>query len=66
MFMPFGAGPRKCIGNNLAEMEGPLLLAYGAQRYEFRLAPGYQPELEVAITLRPKHGMPMSIHPRGA
>lgn len=65
-FMPFGAGPRKCIGNNLAEMEGPLLLAYGAQRYEFRLAPGYQPELEVAITLRPKHGMPMSIHPRGA
>lgn len=63
-FMPFGAGPRKCIGNNLAEMEGPLLLAFGAQRYELRMQPGQPIETEMAITLRPKDGLQMTLHPR--
>ena len=62
--MPFGAGQHKCIGNNLALMEGPLLLAMIAQRYELDLAPGCSVEREVAVTLRPKKGLYMSLRPR--
>jgi cytochrome P450 len=52
-FMPFGAGARKCIGNNLALMEGQLLLAQIAQKYHLQImTPNL--ELEQAITLRPK------------
>ena len=63
-FMPFGAGPRKCIGNNLAEMEGALLLALVAQRYELRAVPGHVVHPVLSITLRSKTGMPMTLHPR--
>lgn len=63
-FMPFGAGPRMCIGNNLALMEGQLLLAMIAQYAELRLVPDQQVTPEVAITLRPKGGLKMTIHPR--
>ena len=65
-FMPFGAGARKCIGNNLAVMEGQLILATLAQRFRFSLerpdtAP---PVLEQSITLRPKGGMRLRLDPR--
>jgi cytochrome P450 len=63
-FMPFGAGPRKCIGNNLAIMEGQLILASLAQRFSFRLKPGQTVELEQAVTLRPKGGLKMYLEPR--
>ncbi len=63
-FMPFGAGPRKCIGNNLALMEGQLILASLAQRFNFRLQPGQTVELEQAVTLRPKGGLKMYLEPR--
>ncbi len=63
-FMPFGAGPRKCIGNNLAEMEGALLLALVASRYTLELVPGHVVRPQMAITLRSKTGMPMRLVPR--
>lgn len=63
-FMPFGAGQRQCIGYNLAQMEAHLLIALLAQRYEPRLVPGTKVVPEVAITLRPRGGMPMTLHPR--
>lgn len=65
-FMPFGAGPRMCIGNNLALMEGQLLLALVAQRYDLHLVPDQQIVPEVAVTMRPKHGLMMTLHPRTA
>lgn len=63
-FMPFGAGPRKCIGNNLAEMEGALLLALVASHYTLELVPGHVVQPRMAITLRSKTGMPMTLHRR--
>ncbi len=58
-YFPFGAGPRQCIGEPFAWMEGVLLLATIAQRWRLRLAPGQRVEIHPQITLRPKYGMRM-------
>ncbi len=63
-YFPFGGGPRLCIGEPFAWMEGELLLATIAQRYHFTLAQGAIIEPEPLITLRLKHGLPMVIHSR--
>jgi len=62
-YIPFGAGPRVCIGNHFALMEGQLLLAQIAQRYDLKLVPGQKIEREVAVTMRPKYGMRMTLNP---
>lgn len=64
-FMPFGAGPRLCIGNSLAMMEMQLLIALVVQRYELRLVAGKPIEPVVSIIMRPRHGLPMTLHARG-
>ena len=61
---PFGGGPRLCIGSNLAMMEAQLITATVAQHYRLGLVPGHPVEPEVALTLRPKYGLPMTIHER--
>ncbi len=58
-YFPFGGGPRRCIGEGFAWMEGILLLATLAQHWQMRLAPTQVVELRPLITLRPKHGMRM-------
>jgi cytochrome P450 len=63
-YIPFGAGQHKCIGNNLALIEGTLLLAMVAQRCEFALVPGRPVEWEVAITMRPREGLYVKLLPR--
>ncbi|MDO9020428.1 MAG: cytochrome P450 [Deltaproteobacteria bacterium] len=64
-FLPFGAGPRVCIGNHFALMEGHLALATLAQRVRFERSPSAPPaEMEPLVTLRPKGGMPMTVHRR--
>jgi cytochrome P450 len=63
-YIPFGAGPRQCIGKNLAEMEAHLILAVMAQRYCLRLVPGTRVEFEPATTLRPRNGLPMIVRRR--
>jgi cytochrome P450 len=68
-WMPFGAGHRACIGNHFAMIEGLLLLATIAQRYEMEVAAGYDVEPEVAVTVRPKNGLNMLVrrrHPTAA
>lgn len=60
-YFPFGAGPRQCIGEGFAWTEGVLLLATLAQRFRFRLRPGFELTTRAAITLRPKEGVPMQI-----
>jgi cytochrome P450 len=60
-FMPFSGGPRQCIGNNFAILEGVLILATLAQRFTPRLAEGYALEPEYGVTLRPSRGLPMRL-----
>lgn len=63
-YLPFGAGPHLCIGKNFALWEAHLLLILIAQRYEFRHVPGHVVQNHATITLRPRYGMLMTIHPR--
>ena len=63
-YFPFGAGPRVCIGEQFAWMEGVLVLATIARRWRLELAPGQQPALEPIITLRPRGGMRMTLRLR--
>ena len=61
-YFPFGGGPRTCIGSNFALMEMQLILATVAQRYRLRLVPGHQVEPEALLSLRPRCGLPMTLH----
>lgn len=56
-YMPFGAGPRVCIGNTFAMMEAQVLLARICQRYRLDLDPTHEVVPEALITMRPKHGV---------
>ena len=58
-FLPFAAGPRVCIGNHFAMMEGQLLLAHLAQNFDFTLAPDAKVVPKPMITLKPVHGIPL-------
>ncbi len=54
-YLPFGGGPRLCIGNNFALMEMQIILAMMLQRFSLEFAGHYEPELNPLVTLRPKH-----------
>ncbi|HEY3566795.1 MAG TPA: cytochrome P450 [Thermoanaerobaculia bacterium] len=56
-YLPFGTGPRMCIGRNLAMMEMQLILALVAQRYRPRRAPGFFVDPKIGTSLRAKGGM---------
>jgi cytochrome P450 len=60
-YFPFGGGPRRCIGEGFAWMEGILLIATLAQRWRMRLVPNHVVALRPVITLRPKFGMRMTV-----
>lgn len=65
-YFPFGAGPRVCIGEPFAWMEGVLLLATIARRWRFRRVHAHPVALRPLITLRPRYGMRMVPERRGA
>jgi cytochrome P450 len=63
-YLPFGAGPRKCIGSTFALQEATLVLASIVKRFRFRLKPGHPVWPMLRVTLRPADGMPMIIAER--
>jgi len=62
-YLPFGAGPRICIGASFAMAEAVLILAAIAQRYSLRLVPGHRVEPQGLITLRARYGLKMMMQP---
>jgi cytochrome P450 len=64
VYLPFGAGPRQCIGSQFALIEAQLTVATLAQRYRLHLVPRHRVEPWPLITLRPRFGMPMIIERR--
>jgi cytochrome P450 len=63
-YLPFGGGPRQCIGSSFALMEAILVLATIAQRFRLTLAPGEVVETWVAPTVRPKGDLRMVVEHR--
>src|SRR5262249_60582290 len=63
-YIPFGGGPRICIGAAFAMTEATLILATIAQRYQLRLKPGFPVEPQGLITLRPRYGLRMLLERR--
>jgi cytochrome P450 len=62
VYLPFGAGPRVCLGNHFAYMEAQLALAVLLQRYDFDLLGEDQPE--PLATLRPRDGVRVRVRRR--
>ena len=61
-YIPFGRGPRFCIGSSFAATEAMLLLAVVAQKFGLRIPPETRPPVPLAaLTLRPKSGLRMAI-----
>jgi cytochrome P450 len=58
-WLPFGAGPRVCIGNHFAMMEAQLVLAKILRHARFEAIGVEEPD--AGATLRPKNGMPMRV-----
>jgi cytochrome P450 len=65
-YLPFGGGPRICIGNSLALAEAKAILATIAQHYRVRLAGGHPVEPIGRITLRPKNGVWVTLEQRSS
>jgi cytochrome P450 len=63
-YLPFGAGPRFCIGNSLGVMEAVFVLAMAARDLELRKVPGKVVEPEAMLSLRVRGGLPMTVHRR--
>jgi cytochrome P450 len=64
-YLPFGGGPRQCIGNQFAMLEASLILAKLSQRYRVELTGGQRIAAEPLITLRPKPGIRARLMARG-
>ncbi|KAF8038774.1 hypothetical protein BT93_B1353 [Corymbia citriodora subsp. variegata] len=62
-FLPFGLGPRNCVGSNFAMTETKIALAMILRRYSFALSPDYVHLPAHILTIRPQHGLKVILHP---
>jgi len=65
-YLPFGGGPRQCIGNNFALVEAQLIFATLVPRFRLCAVPGRPVKLAPTATLRPKDGLWMKVEKKGA
>lgn len=66
--LPFGAGPRGCIGGNYAMLQMLMILSVLLRKYDFNLVPGQTVEARPMVILRPENGIRMTFTeaiPRG-
>ena len=63
-FLPFGAGPRICIGASFAMQEAVIILSTLLGRFRFATLPGRVPEPRLILTLRPHGGVWLDVRPR--
>lgn len=63
-YLPFGAGPRICIGAGFALQEATIILSEVLRRFRLEAVPGHVVEPIQRVTLRPRGGMPMVLRPR--
>jgi cytochrome P450 len=58
--LPFGGGPRGCIGSNYAMLQILMILSDLLRKYDFDLVPGQTVEPRPMVILRPKNGIRMN------
>jgi len=63
-YIPFGGGPRNCIGATFAQVEGKVVLAHILQQFELKLSPGQKVRPYMGATLEPRPGVKMVVKRR--
>jgi cytochrome P450 len=64
-YLPFGGGPRNCIGAAYAGVEVKVVMARILQRFDLRLQPGARIHAHMGATLEPRPGVPMIVSTQG-
>lgn len=62
-FIPFGVGPRNCIGQSFAMMEAKIILAMFLSRFRFTISKAYRHAPVTILTIRPKYGVQICLEP---
>jgi cytochrome P450 len=62
-YIPFGAGPRFCVGNHLGMMEATIVLAMVVRELRLTMVPGHRVSPEPMLSLRLGGGLPMTVGP---
>lgn len=63
-YLPFGMGPRVCIGAAFAQQEATLILAVLAREFRLEPVPGHVPEPVGRLTIRSDNGIRLKLYPR--
>jgi cytochrome P450 len=65
-YLPFGAGPRVCIGASFSLQEAAIILAYIMRSFSLELKKNHAVKPVQRITLKPEGGLPMTLRRQGS